>query len=134
MANTFKCEIITPEKVVYSDSIRSVTAEGYDGSFGVLAGHAPLIAELQCGILTITDSNNQTLRFALDGGFFEVFDNSVVILTDMCAKEGEVDIEKVRAEKEVAEKTLSGARDGKERERAQASVKRADTWLRLANK
>lgn len=133
MAKTFTFEIITPGKVVYSDSVQSVIADGTEGSFGVLADHAPLITEVQTSILTVTDGNNKTVRFAIDGGFLEVVANNVIVLTDTCLKEGEVDIEKARAEKDAAEKALTKVGNAEEKERAQAALKRADTWLKLAN-
>lgn len=134
MAKTFKLEIITPEKVVYTDMVQSISAEGTEGSFGVLADHAPLITELQTSILTVQDTSNKTIRFALDRGFLEVMANNVVVLTDACVKEGEVNIEKVRTEKDAAEKSLSGAVALEEKEKAQAIIRRANTWLKLANK
>ncbi|MBI2470882.1 MAG: ATP synthase F1 subunit epsilon [Planctomycetes bacterium] len=134
MAKTFTFEIITPEKVVYSDSVQSVVADGTEGSFGVLAGHAPLITAVQTGILTVTDANNKTVRFAIDGGFLEVMANNVIVLTDTCLKEGEVDIEKARSEKDSAEKAMLKVGSAGEKEKIQAALKRANTWLKLANK
>ncbi|MCF6157441.1 MAG: ATP synthase F1 subunit epsilon [wastewater metagenome] len=134
MAKTFTFEIITPERVVYSEHVQSVSADGTEGSFGVLADHAPLITGLKTGILTVRDSNNKTIRFAIDGGFFEVMANNVVVLTDACVTEGEIDVEKVRAEKVLAEKTLSSGESAEEKQKAQAALRRANTWLGLVNK
>ncbi|MEK6635623.1 MAG: ATP synthase F1 subunit epsilon [Planctomycetota bacterium] len=134
MAKTFKIEVITPEKVVYDDTVQSITAEGTEGSFGVLADHASMIAELQAGILTISDVNNKTVRFALDGGFVEILSNNVIVLTDTCTKEGEVDVEKAMAEKASAEKALLKVGSDVEKEKAKVALKHATTLLKLANK
>ena len=134
MAKTFKFEIITPEKVVYSNSVISVSASGTEGGFGVLADHAPLITELQTSILTVNDAHNNTVRLALDGGFMEVMANNVVVLADKCVMEGEVDVEKARTEKDSAERTIAKGGSAKEKEKAQAILMRANTWLKLANK
>lgn len=134
MAKTFKLEIITPEKVVYSDSVQGITAAGTEGYFGVLADHAPLITELQTSILTVNDTHNKTIRFALDRGFLQVMANNVVVLSDACVAEGDVNVEKARAEKDAAEKILSSGGSAEEKEKAQAIFRRADTWLKLANK
>lgn len=133
MAKTFKFEIVTPEKVVYSDVVQSISADGTEGAFGVLAGHAPMITELQTSILTAHDSNGKTLRFALDRGFLEIMTNTVVVLTDSCVTEDSVDVEKVRAEKDSAEKAIASGGSAEEKEKAQAALKRANTWLKLAN-
>ena len=134
MAKTFKFEIVTPEKVVLSDSVQSVSAEGTEGGFGVLADHAPLITELKTSIITVIDQNNKTLRFALDRGFLEVMANNVVVLTDACVAEGDVNVEKIRADKEAAEKVISGSGSAEEKEKANATLMRANTWLKLINK
>lgn len=134
MAKIFKLDIVTPERVVYSDSVQSISADGTEGSFGVLADHAPLITELKTSILTVNDTTNKAIRFALDRGFLEVRANSVVVLTDACVREGEVDIEKARSEKNSAEKVLSGGGSAEEKQRAQATLQRANVWLSLTHK
>ncbi len=134
MAKTFKFEIVTPEKVVYSDAVQGISADGTEGSLGVLAGHAPLITELQTSILTATDANGKTFRFALDRGFLEVMANSVIVLTDACVAEDAVDVEKARTEKDDAEKIIASAGSAEEKQKAQATLKRATTWLKLVNK
>ncbi len=134
MAKTFKFEIVTPEKVVYNDVVQSISADGTEGAFGVLAGHAPLITELQTSILTAKDANGKTSRFALDRGFLEIMANNVVVLTDSCITEEAVDVEKARAEKDSAEKAIAAGGSAEEKEKAQAILKRANTWLKLASK
>ncbi len=134
MAKTFKFEIITPERVVYTNAVQSISADGTEGSFGVLADHAPLITELKTGILTVHDASGKRVLFALDRGFLEVMANNVVVLTDACVMEGEVDKERVHAEKDSAEKILASAVSAEEKEKAQAIIKRANTWLNLANR
>ncbi len=133
MAKTFNFEIITPVRVVYNGVVQGISADGTEGAFGVLANHAPLITELKTGIIKAEDSSGKTVHFAVEGGFLEVVANNVVVLTDTCVKEGEVDIEKARAEKDAAEKALTKVGSAEGKERAQAALKRADTWLKLAN-
>ncbi len=133
MAKTFNFEIITPVRVVYNGVVQGISAGGTEGSFGVLADHAPLITELETGIIMVEDSSGKTMQFAAEGGFLEVTANNVVVLTDSCVAEGEVNLEKAKAEKDSAEKTLAGGGSAEEKERAQAILKRANTWLKLAN-
>ena len=133
MSKTFQLEVVAPDKVVYRGMVKSISAAGTEGSFGVLAGHAPFITELQTNILTVVDAENKTLRFALDGGFLEVIANKAILLADCSVKEGEVDVEKARLEKAEAEKAVLQGGSAAEKEKARASLKRADTWLKLAN-
>ena len=133
MAKTFNFEIVTPVRVVYNGVVQGISADGTEGSFGVLADHAPLVTELKTGIIMAEDSSGKTMHFAVEGGFLEVVANNVVVLTDTCITESEVDIEKARAEKDAAEKALTKVGSAEEKKMAQAALKRADTWLKLAN-
>ncbi|HQU31946.1 MAG: ATP synthase F1 subunit epsilon [Planctomycetia bacterium] len=98
MAKIFKFEVITPERVIYTDSVLGIIADGTEGSLGILADHAPLITGLKRGYLTVNEVNNKALRFILDGGFLEVLNNTAVVLTERCVTESEV--ERARANNE----------------------------------
>ncbi|MEK6621223.1 MAG: ATP synthase F1 subunit epsilon [Planctomycetota bacterium] len=104
MSKTFKFEIIAPEKIIYSDTVKSIKAAGTEGAFGVLADHAPLISEIDAGVLSVVDANDKTFDFTLDGGFLEVQSNNVVVLANSYVKEGDVNVGKAHAGKEAAKK------------------------------
>lgn len=74
-------EIFTQEKKVFAGPVTAVTAPGLDGYFGVLANHAPLVAALGDGRLTLRTGNVETL-YHLSGGFLEVHKNHATILAD----------------------------------------------------
>ena len=78
----FKLEIVTPAKTVYSDQVDSVQAPGSEGSFGVLAGHQPLLASLQIGLLRFVAEGGDEHRMAVSGGFAEVGENGLTILAE----------------------------------------------------
>ncbi|HMP72755.1 MAG TPA: ATP synthase F1 subunit epsilon [Kiritimatiellia bacterium] len=71
--------LIGTNGVVYSGPATSVGAPGKKGNFGILADHAPMISELEAGLVRITNEF-QELYFLIDGGFCEVCDNEVAIL------------------------------------------------------
>ncbi len=75
-------EIITPSKKVYSGDVDSVKLPGADGSFGVLKGHAPIIATLKKGMVKITDTKKQVENFEINGGVVEVLNNKIIILAE----------------------------------------------------
>lgn len=81
MANSFKLSIVTPEGQVYEDRVESVVAPGECGSFGVLAFHAPMVAALEEGVLSLT-SHGAHVYFALGAGLAEVSEGNVMILAD----------------------------------------------------
>ncbi len=75
-------EIITPDKKVYSGDVDAVKLPGADGSFGILNGHAPIIATLQKGIVKITDVNKHIENIEINGGVVEVLNNKIIVLAE----------------------------------------------------
>lgn len=81
MAKQFRLQVFTQEKKVVDELVTHVQAPGADGSFGVLADHAPLIAALGQGNLSITSAEG-TRTMDLSGGFMEVSNNMATVLAD----------------------------------------------------
>jgi F-type H+-transporting ATPase subunit epsilon len=129
-----KLEIVTPEKRVFDADVDSVTVPTATGEAGILPNHAPLISALKPGILAY--SNKGTVeRLAVAGGFVEVSNNRVSVLTDTAESATEIDTTTARADKESAERELASNatapidETGAIRER----IESADTRLQLAS-
>ena len=77
------CEIITPERPLFSGEAASVVVPGPDGLIGVRPGHAPLLTELGVGVATVkpvAGSEGPTKQFAIREGFLQVVENKVTVL------------------------------------------------------
>ena len=72
--------VISPEAVLYEGTTDSVVAPAFDGEVGILTGHAPMMALLGKGVLRLGGGTGQ--RFNVDGGFLQVADNVVRIVTE----------------------------------------------------
>ncbi len=83
----FKLELITPEGLVFNGMIESVIIPGVDGLFQVLYQHAPLIAALGNGPVTIQTSDHKTVQYQISGGVSEVLNNQVIILAEKIIKQ-----------------------------------------------
>jgi F-type H+-transporting ATPase subunit epsilon len=105
MADAIHLDILTPEKVVFSDSIETVTAPGSLGEFGVLPGHAALITTLETGEVAIKKDNRE-YWLAISGGFAEVGNDKVTILAEAAELAQEIDIKRAEAAKIQAEEKL----------------------------
>jgi F-type H+-transporting ATPase subunit epsilon len=81
MADTFQLRVATPEKLVVDQHVTSAEVPGKDGYMGILAGHAPLLSALGEGQLTYTSGGTQSV-LKIDGGFVEVFEDTVSVLAD----------------------------------------------------
>lgn len=75
-------EIITPSKELFKGEASLVQLPGLDGLFEVLNHHAPLISALKAGKVKITDSQEETRFFDINGGIVEVLDNHVLVLAE----------------------------------------------------
>ena len=71
-------EIVTPIGVIYKGEVQSVTLPGSEGEFGVLKGHAALIASLKSGVITIEKADLKHELIAIDGGHAKVDENKIV--------------------------------------------------------
>ena len=71
--------VISPEAVLYEGTTDSVVAPAFDGEVGILTGHAPMMALLGKGVLRLGDGGP---RFNVDGGFLQVVDNIVRVVTE----------------------------------------------------
>ena len=97
-------ELVSPEKLLFSGDVDQVDVPGVEGDFGVLEGHAPLVATLRPGILTVHGSGGAT-RIVVLGGFAEVSEQGLTIVADLADTVGDFDkavltsqIEAVQAE------------------------------------
>ena len=128
----FEVEIVTPEGVALSQDAVSIVAPAVEGSLGVLADHAPLMAELTVGEIWIRDAEGEVTRLATSGGFMEVRKNTVRILADTAERAEEIDIARAEEAKRRAEERLRSRTTGIDHTRAEAALERALVRLRVA--
>lgn len=102
---TFHFELVSPESLVFSGEVDQVDVPGSEGDFGVLAGHAPLVAMLRPGILTV-HVNGAAQRIVIFGGFAEASPAGLTILADAAKSVEEIDRAVIAAQiKEIEERT-----------------------------
>ena len=79
------CSVITPEQQVLDTDASAVVMPAHDGLVGILHNRAPLLTELGTGVLRVDTTNEGTREFYIDGGFAQVLNNDVTILTERAA-------------------------------------------------
>ena len=87
---TFHFDLVSPEKLAFSGEVDQVDVPGVEGDFGVLAGHAPVVAAVRPGILTVTSGGTHQKIIVL-GGLAEVSDNGLTVLADVATSMQELD-------------------------------------------
>jgi len=90
LAPSMRLEIVTPERVIYSDEVDAVVAPGTEGQLGILPHHAPLMTILQAGELRVMKNGDETC-IAVFGGFLEVRPDRVIVLADAAERAEEID-------------------------------------------
>ena len=130
---TFRLEIVTAERMVYSDDIDALVAWGVEGQLGILPHHAPLMTMLQPGDLMIR-RNKQEEFLAISGGFLEVRPDKVIILADACERVDEIDIARAEEAKKRAQETMKAAPLSVEAAAAEAALRRSLARLKVAEK
>jgi F-type H+-transporting ATPase subunit epsilon len=87
---TFHFDLVSPEKLAFTGEVDQVDVPGVEGDFGVLAGHAPVVAAVRPGILTVTSGGTHQKIIVL-GGLAEVSDNGLTVLADVATSMQELD-------------------------------------------
>jgi F-type H+-transporting ATPase subunit epsilon len=87
---TFHFDLVSPEKLAFSGDVDQVDIPGVEGDFGVLAGHAPVVAAIRPGILTVTTGSSHEKIIVL-GGIAEVSEKGLTVLADVATSLAELD-------------------------------------------
>jgi len=87
---TFHFDLVSPEKMAFSGEVDQVDVPGAEGDFGVLAGHAPLVAAMRPGILTIM-AGGTSQKVVVLGGLAEVSEKGLTVLADVATSLEELD-------------------------------------------
>jgi F-type H+-transporting ATPase subunit epsilon len=122
MAEAFKFELVTPERMLLSEEASQVIIPGTEGEFTVLAGHAPVISSLRPGVIAASLAENRSVRLFVKGGFAEVEQNRLVVLAQQALDVDAVDRGVLAAELKAAESELAAASDDAARLAAHAAV------------
>ena len=130
---TFRLEVVTAERMVFSDDIDAVVAWGVEGQLGILPHHAPLMTMLRPGDLFIRKGNEEQ-DLAISGGFLEVRPDKVIVLADACERAEEIDVARAEAAKRRAEETLKTRLPGVDTAAAEAALRRSLARLKAAER
>jgi F-type H+-transporting ATPase subunit epsilon len=121
MPDAFHFDLVSPEKMVFSGEVEQVDVPGSEGDFGVLAHHAPLIAMLKPGILTIFGAG-ETQRVVVVGGFAEVNEEGLTVLADMAVPVEDFDRASLASQIKDTEEDVADASDDAERDAAREKL------------
>ena len=123
-----RCVVVTPERTLFDQIVEFVALPLYDGELGVLPGRSPLIGRLGYGELR-TKEAGATKRYFVDGGFAQVRDDVVTVLTNRATPAASIDLDAAARELEQAQ-VRKAVSDPEQAEKAKA-VDRARAQVRV---
>lgn len=129
----FTFEVVTQERTVVLTEVEYVRLPGVDGEFGVLAGHRPIMAALDIGVVEFGPFQGKRRKLALGGGFLEMHDNRLTIMAHTAELAEEIDVLRAREAKRRAEQRLDERRADLDLARAQVALQKALVRLQVAN-
>ena len=128
-----KFEIVTAERIVYSDEVDLVVAPGVEGQMALLPMHAPIMTTLQPGEILLRKGGEETSIF-VSGGFLELMNDKVTVLAQSAERAEEIDVARAEEAKKRAEERIVSRGVDIDLARAEAALRRSLTRLRIAEK
>lgn len=128
-----RLEIVTAEKIIYSDEVSSVVAPGTAGQLGILPNHAPLLTSLKPGELRILKEDKE-VNIAVSGGFLEVLQNVVTVLADTAERAEDIDVERAQDALKRAQDKVNSSDSDLDLERAIQSLKRSQARVYVSKR
>lgn len=119
--STFQLNLVSPEKLLFAGQVDQADLPGVEGDFGVLAGHAPIVAVLRPGIVTAI-AGSASERFVVLGGLAEFSEEELTILADSAGPVEDFDLAGLKARIEEMQQGLSKEPAGDELDRAIARL------------
>ena len=140
MADKVQFELVSPERLLLSEPVGMVIVPGTEGNFGVLPGHALLIATVRPGVIDVyADEQTQiTERIFVAGGFAEVTPERCTVLADEAVPVSSLDRGAIETQLRALESTVGGLKDqaarlaGAERDDATAKLRAAERQVAVA--
>jgi F-type H+-transporting ATPase subunit epsilon len=122
MADGLKFELVSPERLLLSEDVTSVTVPGTEGDFTALVGHAPVLSTIRPGVITVRAEDGAERRYFVRGGFAEITSEGLTVLAEETTPMEELSAERLADEIKNAEDDVTDAKDDVVRQRAQEKL------------
>jgi len=124
VAETFKFELVSPERLLLSEDVDQVLVPGSEGDFTMLANHAPVLAVLRPGLLDVVLPGGKEQRYYVRGGFAEAGPDGLTVLARTAINIDELDRARLDQEIKDAQEDVNDAEDEARRHAAQDTLDR----------
>jgi F-type H+-transporting ATPase subunit epsilon len=134
VADTFDIEIATPERLLAREKAIRAQIPAKEGYIGVLPDHASLLSELGIGAMTYTTPDNRFFSLAIRGGFLEIHNNVVRVLSDIAERGHEIDVSQAEKDLKAAQSEMVNPALGVDIAGALIAVRHAQARIDAARK
>lgn len=128
-----RLDVVTAERVVFSEEVDVVIAPGIEGQLGILPHHTPLMTTLEVGELVIRRGGEE-ISLVISGGFLEVRPDRVIVLADAAERDEEIDLARAEEAKRRAEEKLASHVPDVDLAQAEAALRRSLARLKVGER
>lgn len=122
MSDKVEFELVSPERLLVSESVEMVVVPGAEGDFGILPGHAATVSSIRPGVLAVYEGGSVTSRVFVAGGFAEVTPERCTVLADAAVPLEDLDRGEIEKLIPDLKDDIAAARDDAEREAAEKAL------------
>lgn len=131
---SFTLSVVAPDRTVFEDKVTSAIVPAIFGYMGIRAGHEAMLVALKAGVISYTDTINQTYYVSVSGGFLEVSGKSAIILAQDAVRSSEVDIAAAQAMLDEARRALRGEASELTTPQAVEEIEKANARIQAARR
>jgi F-type H+-transporting ATPase subunit epsilon len=118
MSNAFNFELVSPERLLFSEQVTAVVVPGSDGYFTVMANHAPMMATIRPGVVEATLASGGIKKIFVRGGFVDVAGSSFTLLAEQAMPLEDLNAEAIASQLKDAEEDVADAKTAPKKEAA----------------
>ena len=127
MAEAFKFELVSPERLLVSEQVESVVIPGAEGEMTVMALHAPVMTTIKPGVVTVKTSGGKEERYVVFGGFADIVPSGCTLLAESAVAVGDIDRADVARRIQEAKEDVADAKDDQARSKAEQFLSQLTT-------
>lgn len=119
MAEAFQFELVSPERLLVSEKIKSVVIPATEGEMTIMANHAPVMTTIKPGVVTVNTAAGQQERYVVFGGFADILPAGCTLLAKSAVSVKDLDRDDIARRVQEAKEDVADARDDNTRTRAE---------------
>lgn len=119
MAEAFKFDLVSPERLLVSEDVEAVIIPGTEGEMTVMANHAPVMTTIKPGVVTVRPASGAEERYVVFGGFADILPEGCTLLAESAVAVKDIDREDLARRIQEAKEDVSDARDDETRTKAE---------------